>query len=169
MPASASARKALKPAIGMAFAIYRDMKLRFLLILALLFSVCAQAQPAKLGTVYARITEANRTAIATFPDDDEQVHYSIKATWKGNSRPESIFFRADDMWANCIVKRSGKEISPEHIRKGNKLEFKPIPGGRFAIPKEIENIKIPALFFIIKGKWYYLPVKNIKKKNIAKR
>ncbi|HYD20766.1 MAG TPA: hypothetical protein VEB40_04765 [Flavipsychrobacter sp.] len=143
------------------------MKLRLLTILALLFSICAYAQQAKLGTVYAQITAASRTAITT--DDDDELLYSIKATWKGNSRPESIYFRADDMWANCIVKRSGKEISPEQIRKGNKLEFKPVPGGRFPIPKEIENIKTPALFFTIKGKWYYLPVKNIKKKNVARR
>ena len=143
------------------------MKIRFMAVLLLLstLTTIASAQKAKLGTAYAQITESLKTTEKRAGDDPE-IYYSFKTTWKSNSAPESIFFKAPEAWANCIVLKAGKDISPEIIKKGNKVIFKTVSGGRFAIPDEIKGIKTPALFFQVKGKWYYLPVKGMKKKMI---
>lgn len=141
------------------------MKFRFLSILLLLVGFTVSAQKAKLGTALAQITASTKiTEIVS--GDDPNVYYTFATTWKGTSAPETIFFKATDAWANCIVLKSGKDISPELIRKGSKITFKTVSGGRFAIPEEIKGITTPALFFQVKGKWYYVPVKNMKKKTI---
>lgn len=135
-------------------------------IITILFVFCgliATAQKAKLGTAFAQITESS---MITGPREggDPETYFTFKTTWKSTSAPETIFYKAATAWANCIVIKNGTDISPELIKKGSKVLFKTVSGGRFEIPKEIEGIKAPALFFKVKGKWYYLPVKNIKKK-----
>lgn len=141
------------------------MRFTFLTILLLLTSVVTFAQKAKPGTAYAQLT-ANTKVTETRVDDDPNIYYTFATTWKGTSAPESIFFKATDAWANCIVLKNGKDISPDLIKKGSKIVFQTVSGGRFAIPEEIKGIATPALFFQIKGKWYYLPVKNMKKKTV---
>lgn len=138
------------------------MKFRFLTILFILAGFAASAQKAKLGTALAQITASTKVT-ETRIDDDPNIYYTFATTWKGTSAPEAIFFKATDAWANCIVLKGGKDISPELIKKGSKITFKTVSGGRFAIPEEIKGITTPALFFQVKGKWYYLPVKNMKK------
>jgi hypothetical protein len=141
------------------------MKFRFLSILFLFVGFVASAQKAKLGTAYAQLT-ANTKVTETRVDDDPNIYYTFAATWKGASAPESIFYKATEAWANCIVLKGGKDISPELIKKGSKVVFKTVSGGRFEIPDAIKGVSTPALFFQVKGKWYYLPVKNMKKKTV---
>ncbi|MBL7718742.1 MAG: hypothetical protein JNL72_07895 [Flavipsychrobacter sp.] len=142
------------------------MKLRlfFSTLLFSILAVAASAQKAKPGTAYAQITSATMRTEPR-PGSDPEVFYNFNTTWKSSAKPEAIFFRGQEAWANCVVIKDGKDISPELIKKGNKVSFKTISGGRFAIPKELDGIKAPALFFQVKGKWYYLPVRNIKKMN----
>jgi hypothetical protein len=143
------------------------MKIRSIAILLLLsvFATTSFAQKAKLGTAFAQIT-ASAKVTETHTGEDPVIYYTMNTTWKSTSAPESVFFKAAEAWANCIVLKNGKDISPEIIKKGNKVVFKTVSGGRFAIPKEIEGIATPALFFQVKGVWYYLPVKNMKKKTV---
>ena len=143
------------------------MKIRLVAILFMFtaFATMASAQKAKLGTAFAQIT-ASAKVTETHPGEDPVIYYTMNTTWKNSVAPESIFFKAAEAWANCIVLKNGKDISPEIIKKGNKVVFKTVSGGRFAVPKEIEGIATPALFFQVKGVWYYLPVKGMKKKTV---
>lgn len=142
------------------------MKIRFVAILLLLvtFTAVASAQKAKSGTALAQITAS--TQVKEIRDDEVLNHYTFATTWKGTSAPEAIFYKAADEWKNCMVLKAGKEIYPEQVKKGSKIVFKTVNEGRFAIPDEIAAITIPALFFQVKGQWYYVPVKNIRKKSI---
>lgn len=144
------------------------MKIRFITILFLLtaFATVATAQKAKLGTAFAQITASTKVTEKQ-AGDDPNIYYTFATTWKSTSTPEAIFYKATDAWANCIVLKSGKDIDPAIIKKGNKIVFQTMSGGRFAIPEEIKSVTAPALFFQVKGKWYYLPVKGMKKKTVA--
>lgn len=139
------------------------MNFRVFTILFVLIGFAASAQKAKLGTALAQITASTKVT-ETRADEDPDIYYTFATTWKSTSAPETIFFKATDAWANCIVLKGGKDISPELIKKGSKIVFKTVSGGRFAIPDELKSTTIPALFFQVKGKWYYLPVKNMKKR-----
>ena len=141
------------------------MRSTFFTILLLLASVITFGQKAKLDTTLAQITASTKVTEAGV-DDDPNIYYTFATTWKGVSAPETIFFKGTDAWANCIVLKNGKDISPELIKKGSKIVFQTVSGGRFAIPDEIKGITTPALFFQVKGKWYYVPVKNMKKKTV---
>jgi hypothetical protein len=141
------------------------MKFRLLTILFLFIGFVASAQKAKLGTAIAQITAGTKIT-ETVSDNDPNIYYTFATTWKSTSAPETIFYKGADAWANCIVLKGGKDISPELIKKGSKVVFKTVSGGRFAIPDEIKDTATPALFFQVKGKWYYLPVKNVKKKTV---
>ena len=134
------------------------MKLK-LIITTILFccsAVVAMAQPAKIGSRYVQVSQTIRTQ-----DADENVSYVIKATWKHNETPENIFFRADDVWHGCIVEKDNAEISPEKLKRGDRVTFRSISGGKYAIPEQLKKIPTPALFFQVDKKWYYVPVRNI--------
>jgi hypothetical protein len=132
------------------------MKVRLLIIALCCLAAAGFAQPAKPGNAYTQISQATRAK-----DADKNVAYTISAIWKNTATPENIFFRADDLWQNCIVEKNNVEISPDKIKKGDKIVFRTMSGGKFAIPELLKKIPTPALFFQVDKKWYYLPVRNI--------
>ena len=133
------------------------MKLKFIItILFSCFITAAIAQPAKTGNGYVQVTQVSRTK-----DADENITYAINAIWKQNATPENIFFRAEDVWQGCLVEKDGVEMSPEKIKKGDRITFRSVSGGKYAMPAQLKKLPTPSLFFQVDKRWYYMPVRNI--------
>jgi hypothetical protein len=136
----------------------------------------AQTNGVKPATSYAKTIAATRTQPENKKGNDS---YSILIVWKSADQPEFIFWRGERGWLSCDMAKAHKNPNPEPgeswyttedidaagIKKGDTLEIVPVPGGKFAIPKEIPATAKNVLFLKTpKTGWLSLPVNNIKLK-----
>lgn len=98
--------------------------------------------------------------------------------WNSATYPESFFWRGENGWLPCSVKkahgiRSGKktvyntkDITNDQVHKGDMLMLVPTPGGKFETPAEIPAMATNTLYYKIAGgtKWLSLKVSKIAEK-----
>lgn len=120
--------------------------------------------------------------IPGIPGAQVQTEYHFIITWQGAKYPETFFWRGDGGWLTCSISRAHKMLNKGHntpggmdysiervtndnIHKGDTLDLKPIPGGKFPIPGEIPNDVKNTLFYKTGGSgWLSFPVNTIGKK-----
>ena len=140
------------------------------------FAVLAQQKMAGSGKSYVRLNEA--TAQRTLPGRPEgeiQVDYRFALTWLSTQKPETFFYKGEDVWWLCYAYRekpikgskANKEIETDikDLRKGDRFILIPRKGGKFPIPATLpSSVKRAILFKTNKSKWVYIAIGNIKKK-----
>ena len=105
--------------------------------------------------------------------------------WENKDFPETFFWRGDGGWFPCKIDLAHKvnqdagtkpgnvpkvdyvteDVGAENIGKGDTLLLVPIPGGKFAIPKEIPDTAKYTLFYKVDGsKWLHYKVEKITRK-----
>ena len=145
-------------------------------ILCSAITIQAQQKMAGSGKSYAKITEATvQRTLPGRPEGEIQTDYRFALTWLSTQKPETFFYKSEDVWRLCYAYRTkrvkGTETNREEetdfkdLRKGDKFILIPRKGGKFPIPATIpSSVKKAILFKTNKSKWVYIAVGTIKKK-----
>lgn len=153
-------------------------------LLAFCVPAVAHAQSkSKKKQVYFTLLEAfTQRTLAGIPGSSPatQTHFII--VWAGSKYPETFFWRGENGWLTCSIAKAHKvpkgklnmpagmeytteRISGGKVTMGDTLQLTPIPGGKFAVPKEIPVDARNTLFYKAGGsKWLSYPVKEITRK-----
>ncbi|XZF16494.1 hypothetical protein ACTHGU_10160 [Chitinophagaceae bacterium MMS25-I14] len=120
----------------------------------------------KSGAAYVRVSQA-----AGRINEQSDTSYIFHIVWSSTRIPTSFFWRGSDGWMVCrVISEKGTpqqditaDLSPERIKKGNKVQIVPMPGGKYEIPGCITSNMHHTLFFTTgSNQWYSVPVKNIR-------
>jgi len=146
----------------------------------------AQKNKKKNNTTAAKFKMLESFSQRTMPGRPEQqptTNLYFILVWNSNIPPATFFWRGDNGWMSCnmaYVHRTGNQkssrfmpdkdyitesITSHEVRKGDTLEIMPVRGGKFPIPKEIDQNATNTLFYkTAKSSWLAYPVKQIKAK-----
>ena len=145
-------------------------------------SSCAQPKQASAGAgnSYMELLEASvQRTLPGIKDAEIETTTRFVVIWKSNEQPLDFFWKAPDVWQNCMVSRASRaagktadngdwytatEIDRNAIKKGDTLELTPLRGGKYAVPPGFDDKNNVILFKTNKTDWLYLPVKNLTKR-----
>jgi len=157
---------------------FSSMNMRYVIaLLACLFvmgsvSAAERKKVAKSGKSYASLVSASvQRTVPGARGSQPIMHYSFVVRWKSKEMPETFFWRGKDAWMNCKVTvykspecRKGSEVPLEKLKPGSYILLQAVPGGKFPMPEDIQNMKGDDLFFKTgKSGWLYLAVSKITK------
>jgi virulence-associated protein VagC len=121
----------------------------------------------------------SQRTLAGIPGIEPKTDYHFFVIWEGAKYPSTVFWRGENGWLTCNIYKAhyintrsinipkefdfrSDPVEIGAIRKGDTLEFRPVTGGRFPVPKEIRDDVKNTLFYKTGGSgWLQCLVKNI--------
>jgi hypothetical protein len=168
-----------------------NKKISYLLAVLIIFCSNVNIANAQKSKKKSNKTKVNFKMLESFsqrtmpgrPEQQPTTNYYFILVWNSTVAPATFFWRGDNGWMSCnmaYVHRTGNKksshfmpdndyttesITGHEVKKGDTLEIIPVRGGKFPIPKEVDQNATNTLYYkTTKSNWIAYPVKQIKAK-----